>query len=96
MSNKKVYPSWRYHKTEAAKIIETAEEDAALGKNWADSPAAFEVARPEAQSATPSEDSADAELSKDEVYDALLAGGYSKKDLKGLNHFELLALPKEK
>lgn len=38
----KVYPSWRYHKSEAAKIIETPEQDAALGKAWAESPAEFE------------------------------------------------------
>lgn len=39
MSN---YPRWRYHKTLPGKIVQSAAEDAALGKGWADSPAAFE------------------------------------------------------
>lgn len=28
------YPSWRYHDTEPARIVQTAEEDAALPPGW--------------------------------------------------------------
>lgn len=37
----KQYPSWRYHATEEARIVKSAEEDDALGPGWADTPAAF-------------------------------------------------------
>jgi hypothetical protein len=37
-----VYPSWRYHKSQEPRLVQNAEEDAKLGKEWADSPAAFE------------------------------------------------------
>jgi hypothetical protein len=33
------YPAWRYHATLPAKIVATAEEDAALDESWVDSPA---------------------------------------------------------
>lgn len=94
----KIYPTWRYHKTEAAKIIETAEEDAALGKGWADTPAAFEdksqvkAATPEVDASAPDID--DAELSKDDAYEALISLGHTKKDLKGKTHEEMIALLK--
>lgn len=42
MLGKKIYPSWRYHKTESAKIVNSEAEEMNLGKGWADSPAAFE------------------------------------------------------
>jgi|GEM_PF-6793916 len=35
------YPSWRYHRTEPAQIVDTPEADEALGEGWADTPAAF-------------------------------------------------------
>ena len=35
------YPTWRYHKDQPPVLVETAEQDKALGKGWADSPAAF-------------------------------------------------------
>jgi hypothetical protein len=35
------YPSWRYHRTEPAVIVNSPEEDDALGSGWADTPAAF-------------------------------------------------------
>jgi hypothetical protein len=35
------YPSWRYHASGARRIVENAEEDAALGPGWASTPAAF-------------------------------------------------------
>lgn len=39
---KKVFPSWRYHKTESAKIIHSQEEHDELGDDWAMSPAHLE------------------------------------------------------
>lgn len=36
-----LYPSWRYHRTEPARIVDTPEEDSELGEGWADTPAAF-------------------------------------------------------
>lgn len=38
---KKKFPAWRYHRTEPAVIVNTPEEEAALGEGWADSPAVF-------------------------------------------------------
>lgn len=35
------YPSWRYHRTEKPRLVQNAEADAALGSDWADTPAAF-------------------------------------------------------
>jgi hypothetical protein len=37
------YPSWRYHRCEAPKLVQSKAEDLALGKDWADSPAALEA-----------------------------------------------------
>lgn len=46
------YPSFRYHATEGPRIVNDEAEDTALGKGWADSPAAFESASvPEADDA---------------------------------------------
>lgn len=42
MAEEKVFPSWRYHKSEPAVVVNSEEEEQALGKGWADSPAAFE------------------------------------------------------
>lgn len=42
MSDKKVYPSWRYCKNGEAKIIKSEKEDKALGPDWAMSPADWE------------------------------------------------------
>lgn len=36
------YPTWRYHATDAPRLIHSAEEEP--GDDWADTPAAFEVA----------------------------------------------------
>ena len=33
------FPSMRFHRTESARIVDTAEEAAALGPGWAESPA---------------------------------------------------------
>lgn len=58
----KVYPSWRYHKNLDAKIIHSAEEDEALGNEWATTPAAFEEVKNEkAQSASEAEKEAQKE-----------------------------------
>jgi len=39
------YPSWRYHRTERAVIVNDPAEEAALGPGWADTPAAFSEPR---------------------------------------------------
>ena len=33
------YPSWRYHATEAARLVHTPDDDAALPAGWSESPA---------------------------------------------------------
>ncbi|HCE10681.1 MAG TPA: hypothetical protein DEQ40_19135 [Oxalobacteraceae bacterium] len=35
------FPSWRYHRTLAPVLVNDPDEDVALGKEWADTPAAF-------------------------------------------------------
>jgi hypothetical protein len=40
---KTVFPTWRYHKTLEPKLVRNREELESLGKEWADTPAAFEV-----------------------------------------------------
>lgn len=35
------YPRWRYHQEKEARIVYSAEQDAALGQGWVDSPADF-------------------------------------------------------
>jgi hypothetical protein len=42
-----VYPSWRYHAELEARIVYSAEEDAALGDGWCHSPADIVVVIPE-------------------------------------------------
>lgn len=37
----KVFPSWRYHRTHAPRLIQNEHEDAALGDEWTDTPAVF-------------------------------------------------------
>lgn len=41
------YPSWRYHRTEDAIIVNTLAEDEALGEDWASSPADLQPEKPE-------------------------------------------------
>lgn len=41
--SKKHYPSWRYHKSEPAKIIHSEAEHEALGDEWKQSPADHEM-----------------------------------------------------
>lgn len=36
------YPSWRYHATKPAVVVNDEDEDSRLGEGWADSPAAFQ------------------------------------------------------
>ena len=66
----KVYPSWRYHRTEAAKIVHSEEEDQALGEGWADTPAAFEAAQADTGSSEP-------KITQEEA-EALLNGGQAE------------------
>lgn len=40
------FPSWRYHRTEPARIVNDPLELDALGEGWADTPAAFDAAEP--------------------------------------------------
>jgi len=40
-SVKRVYPSWRYHRTKPAVMVKDPNEEADLGEGWADRPAAF-------------------------------------------------------
>ena len=41
-----LFPSWRYHRTEPARLVNDPAEDAELGDGWADTPAAFEQEEP--------------------------------------------------
>lgn len=38
-----MYPTWKYHATAGALLVQSLEEEEALGAGWADSPAAFGV-----------------------------------------------------
>jgi hypothetical protein len=38
MTTHKVYPSWRFHPSGDSKIVETAEADGELDKEWRDAP----------------------------------------------------------
>lgn len=40
-------PSWKYHANLEPKLVKSEAEDAALGPEWADSPAAFDPASPQ-------------------------------------------------
>jgi len=40
-SRKRIYPRWKYHRTEPAVIVKSQQEEAELGEGWAESPAAF-------------------------------------------------------
>lgn len=39
----KHYPKWKYHKTEAAKVVENHHQEEELGPEWKDSPKDFGV-----------------------------------------------------
>lgn len=41
------YPKWLYHATEPARVVADPDEHAALGPEWAETPAAFEPVREE-------------------------------------------------
>lgn len=50
------YPSWRYHRTEPARIVNDPAEEEALGAGWTDTPAAFDqgiATTPETEPETP-------------------------------------------
>lgn len=36
MERGSIYPSWRYHKTEAPELCRTPERDAEMGDDWSD------------------------------------------------------------
>lgn len=35
------FPKWKYHRTQPSRIVGSAEEEAGLGPEWANSPADF-------------------------------------------------------
>lgn len=37
------FPKWMYHRTEAAVIVDDPDQQEALGPDWAEHPAAFDV-----------------------------------------------------
>lgn len=47
------FPSWRFHRTEPARIVNDPIEEEALGDGWADTPAAFADDDEPAEPATP-------------------------------------------
>ena len=47
----KHFPSWRYHREQEAKLVYNEEQDLALGKGWAHSPAEFEEIKDDKSSA---------------------------------------------
>jgi hypothetical protein len=47
------FPSWRYHRTEAPRLINDALEESTLGDEWADTPAAFAALAPLAETIAP-------------------------------------------
>lgn len=48
-----VFPTWMYHRTEPARIVQDPAEKEALGEDWADTPAAFLPDEPAEQEALP-------------------------------------------
>jgi hypothetical protein len=42
MSEDKNYPKWKYHATKDPVVVQSKEEEKALGKGWTESPADFE------------------------------------------------------
>ena len=65
------YPKWKYHAEKPALIVHSEEEEKALGKGWAESPAAFkkeekkaDVELPELELAPQSEEKPKASLKK--------------------------------
>lgn len=46
------FPKWKYHRTEAAHVVEHAEAEAALGPTWVDSPAHLEFLEAEKEMAS--------------------------------------------
>lgn len=46
MSEKIEFPKWKYHASEEARIVKSAEAEAALGAGWVDSPAEVEASDP--------------------------------------------------
>jgi hypothetical protein len=56
MNYPKFYPAWRYHPTEPAREVTSAEEDAGLGEGWYDHPLKASEARLAFELATASDE----------------------------------------
>jgi hypothetical protein len=110
MKGMTIYPSWRYHKSGAEKLVLTKEQDEALSEDWQDSPAKFEkVAEkpPKPQEGDKNEvpENGDSESYKDhmskweskeekELIAEALKRGFTKKELKGKSKAQLIELLK--
>jgi hypothetical protein len=97
------YPKWIYHKTEAAKIVNTEVEHEQAGEGWEETPAAFD----EKSDETPAEPKGNQEpgnkepdikevdftkMSVKELTEALVKNGVEEKSLKGKKKDELIAM----
>lgn len=81
------YPSWRYHQTEAPRLVRNRDEDEGLGAGWAESPAAFEGKAPAAEAQPEAEGESPAVIDVERE---------PEMDLEAMEVDELRALAKER
>lgn len=92
MSKEKVlFPAWRYHKEQSSKIVQSAEEEKALGAGWYDSPAFNEPVAPPPPPKSDDESVVE-NMSKKELIVLLKEKGHKDEELKSLNKAELIEL----
>lgn len=90
----KSYPKYKYHKTLEPKVVDTEEQDEALGEEWKESPAHhFEVA----EVSVPLHEEQDeqeeqVEMTLEELQKACLEHGYSKKAIKDKDREQLIEM----
>lgn len=104
---KRIYPSFRYHKTETPKVVHSEDEHQELGPQWKESPAHFESESSDedageqemsadgnggSEDESSDEDAGEQEMSVQELRAKLIEQGIAKKDLKGKNKTELQAM----